>query len=99
MDASMSDQQIVKNLLTKALPIGSTCGTLETRWNSQYVLARDILDGTFTEVENWIRTEEPGKYSTGQNPGALGVIKMYFRVLGDLYVADIKRTFLGGIYG
>ena len=89
----------VRNLLTKALPIGSTCGTLETRWNSQYVLARDILDGTFTEVENWIRKEEPGKYSTGQNPGALGVIKMYFKVLEDIYVADIKRTFLGGIYG
>lgn len=99
MDASMSDIEIVKNLLTKALPIGSTCGTLETRWNSQYVLARDILDGTFTEVETWIRTEQPDKYSTGKNPGALGVIKMYFRVLGDLYVADIKRTFLGGIYG
>lgn len=99
MDASMSDIEIVRNLLTKALPIGSTCGTLETRWNSQYVLARDILDGTFTEVENWIRTEQPDKYSTGKNPGALGVIKMYFRILGDIYVADIKRTFLGGIYG
>lgn len=99
MSASMSDIEIVRNLLTKALPIGSTCGTLETRWNSQYVLARDILDGTFTEVENWIRKEEPGKYSTGQNPGALGVIKMYFKVLDDIYVADIKRTFLGGIYG
>lgn len=99
MDASMSDQQIVKNLLTKALPIGSTCGTLETRWNSQYVLARDILNGDFTEVENWIRKEEPGKYSTGNNPGALGVIKMYFRVYDNIYVADLKRTFLGGIYG
>lgn len=99
MDSSMSDLQIVKNLLTKALPIGSTCGTLETRWNSQYVLAKDILNGDFTEVENWIRKEEPGKYSTGQNPGALGTIKMYFRVFDSLYVADIKRTFLGGIYG
>lgn len=99
MDSSMSDQQIVKNLLTKALPIGSTCGTLESRWNSQYVLARDILNGDFTEVENWIRKEEPGKYGTGNNPGALGLIKMYFKVYDDIYVADIKRTFLGGIYG
>ncbi len=99
MSASMSDIEIVRNLLTKALPIGSTCGSLETRWNSQYVLARDILNGDFTEVENWIRKEEPGKYSTGQNEGALGVIKMYFRVFDNLYVADIKRTFLGGIYG
>ena len=99
MSASMSDIEIVRNLLTKALPIGSTCGSLETRWNSQYVLARDILNGDFTEVENWIRKEEPGKYSTGQNEGALGVIKMYFRVFDNLYVAVIKRTFLGGIYG
>lgn len=99
MDASMTDQQIVKNLLTKALPIKSTVGTLEDRWNSQYVLARDILNGDFTEVESWIRTKQPGKYGEKMNPGALGVIKMYFRVYDNIYVADIKRTFLGGIYG
>ena len=91
--------QIVKNLLTKALPIKSTVGTLEDRWNSQYVLARDILNGDFTEVESWIRTKQPGKYGEKMNPGALGVIKMYFRVYDNIYVADIKRTFLGGIYG
>ena len=99
MDSSMSDLQIVKNLLTKALPIESTMGKLDKRWNSQYVLARDILNGDFTEVEEWIRTKKPEKYAEGKNQGALGVIKMYFRVYDNIYVADIKRTFLGGIYG
>ena len=77
----MSDEEIVKALLEKACPIGSTCGTLEKRWESQYVLATDILNGSFADVEGWIRTKQPSdKYGEGQNSGALMglVTNMYF---------------------
>ena len=71
---SMSDEEIVKALLTKACPITSTCGTLEGRWNSQYVLAKDILSGSFTGVEEWVRTKQPSdKYGEGKNQGVLAI--------------------------
>ncbi len=81
INSGMSDEEIVKALLEKACPIGSTCGTLEKRWESQYVLATDILNGSFADVEGWIRTKQPSdKYGEGQNSGALMglVTNMYF---------------------
>ena len=71
ISSSMSDEEIVKALLTKARPIGSTCGTLEARWDSQYVLAKDILSGKFKEVEEWVRTKQPAQYGEGNNSGSL----------------------------
>ena len=85
----------------EALPIGSTCGTLEARWNSQWVLARDILNGTFTDVEEWIRTKQPSDiYGEGQNAGALGLvrIKYYMDTFSGAYISEIKRMLVGGIY-
>ena len=101
INESMSDEAICKALLTKALPIGSTCGTLEARWNSQWVLARDILNGTFTDVEEWIRTKQPSDiYGEGQNAGALGLvrIKYYMDTFSGAYISEIKRMLVGGIY-
>ena len=70
-----ADEVAVRAMLAKACPIGSTLGTLEDRWNSQYVLARDALTGAISEEDliNWIKTKQPSdKYGEGQNPGALG---------------------------
>jgi hypothetical protein len=74
IDSSMSDEEICKVLLTKACGINSTVGTLETRWESQYALARDILNGSFTDVENWVRTKQPSDtYGEGNNSGLLAM--------------------------
>lgn len=70
-----ADEVAVRAMLAKACPMGSTLGTLEDRWNSQYVLARDALTGAISEEDliNWIKTKQPSdKYGEGQNPGALG---------------------------
>lgn len=92
IDPSMSDEEIVKALLQKARPINSTCGTLEDRWDSQYVLACDILSGAFTEVEEWVKTKLPLKYENGRNPGAL------LAWLNDniMFYANTRRNILGG---
>ena len=100
IDSSMSDEQICKALLTKAVPINSTLGPLKPRWESQWVLAKDVLDGKFTDVEGWVRTEQPSKYDFGQNPGALGYItqRIYITANKEVYIADIKRKLVGGMY-
>lgn len=101
INSSMSDDQICKVLLKKACGIGSTAGNLSGRWTSQYALARDILNGSFTEVEEWVRTKQPGKYNEGKNRGSLSYIveRKIFRIDNQVYFADIKRKMLGGIYG
>lgn len=71
---SDSDEPAVKAMLTRACPIGSTAGTLEARWTSQYVLARDALTGAIDEegLINWIKTKQPSdKYGEGKNLSAL----------------------------
>lgn len=75
INSSMTDEEIIRALLTKACPINSSCGKLDKRWNSQYVLGKDIIDGTFTDVEDWVRTKQPSdKYGEGQNQGVLALI-------------------------
>ena len=72
--ASDSDEAAVRAMLTRACPIGSTAGTLEARWTSQYVLAKDALTGAIDEegLINWIKTKQPSdKYGEGQNLSAL----------------------------
>ena len=77
INESMSDEEICKALLTKACGHSSTVGSLNGRWNSEYVLAKDILDGTFTDVENWIKTKQPyDKYGEGKNNGVLAYINL-----------------------
>ena len=71
---SDADEPAVKAMLTRACPINSTAGTLEKRWTSQYVLARDALTGAIDEegLINWIKTKQPSdKYGEGQNLSAL----------------------------
>lgn len=71
---SDADEPAVKAMLTRACPIGSTAGTLERRWTSQYVLAKDALTGAIDEegLINWIKTKQPSdKYGEGQNLSAL----------------------------
>ena len=71
---SDADETATKAMLTRACPIGSTAGTLESRWTSQYVLARDALTGAIDEegIINWIKTKQPAdKYGEGQNMSAL----------------------------
>ena len=101
ISSSMSDEEICKALLSKACTHTSTAGSLNDRWNSQYVLAKDILSGTFTEVEEWIRTKQPSdKYGEGQNNGVLAIIRKYYSLDNQIYIADIKRKYIGGIiYG
>ena len=72
--ASDSDEAAVRAMLTRACPIGSTAGTLEARWTSQYVLAKDALTGAIDEegLINCIKTKQPSdKYGEGQNLSAL----------------------------
>lgn len=78
---SNDDKTNIRNLLKKACGIGSTAGNLSSRWTSQYVLAIDILEGTFTEVEEWIRTGQPAsKYGQGKNPGSLSVFTNFLNL-------------------
>ena len=71
---SDSDEPAVRKMLTAACPMNSSLGTLEARWTSQYVLARDALTGAIDEegIINWIKTKQPSdKYGEGQNLSAL----------------------------
>lgn len=98
INSSMSDEEICKALLAKACTHTSTAGSLNDRWNSQYVLAKDILSGAFTDVEEWIRTKQPSdKYGEGQNNGVLAMIRKYYSLNNQIYIADIKRKYFGGI--
>ncbi len=75
---SASDEEIVKALLQEACNHSSSVGSLNSRWESQFVLARDILNGSFTDVEQWINTKQPSEYGEGQNVGALAKIILNF---------------------
>ena len=59
---SMSDEDIIDALLDKACSIPSTAGDLSPRWNKQRTLAKDILNGVFTDAEGWVRTGQPAEY-------------------------------------
>ena len=74
MSPNYSDEENVRALMEKACTIGSTAGNLSSRWTSQYVLAKDILDGTLDEdgLMTWIKTKQPyDKYGEGKNMNAL----------------------------
>ena len=86
---SMSDDAIVKALLKKACSHGSTMGPLTARWESQYALARDIINGSFTDVENWVKTKQPLKYNEGENKGTLTSVAML--VNKNWLYADIRK--------
>ena len=93
---SMDDEAIIKALLSKAMTIGSSCGSLAPRWESQYVLGKDIITGAFTEVESWIRTKQPAKYGEGANVGALALLEYNMNNNKHIY-ADIRKLFrIGG---
>ena len=96
INSSMSDEEICRVLLKEACNYGSTMGGLGKRWNSQYVLARDLLNGSFTDIEGWMKTKQPAKYTEGQNPGALGFVRQrkYFTTRKELFFADIKKTMI-----
>ena len=62
---SMDDSAIIDAVLNQAGNIGSTAGSLASRFHeAQPKIAHDILDGTFTDVEGWVRTGQPAEYST-----------------------------------
>ena len=62
---SMDDSAIIDAVLNQAGNIGSTAGSLAGRFHeAQPKIAHDILDGTFTDVEGWVRTGQPAEYST-----------------------------------
>ena len=64
INSSMSDEQIIEALCDKAASIPSTAGSLAERFNQQKKLGLDILHGTFTEVEDWVRTKNYPEYDT-----------------------------------
>lgn len=69
INESMTDKEIILALLKHA---NSERSDLESRWNSQAKLAIEILNGTFTDVEDWL--ENKGgypQYGEGKNPGYL----------------------------
>ena len=92
INQSMDDEAIIKALLSKAMTIGSSCGSLAPRWESQYVLGKDIITGAFTEVESWIRTKQPAKYGEGANVGALALLEYNMNNNKHIY-ADIRKLF------
>lgn len=62
---SMDDSAIIDAVLNQAGNIGSTAGSLASRFHeAQPKIAHDILDGTFTDIEGWVRTGQPAEYST-----------------------------------
>ena len=62
---SMDDSAIIDAVLNLAGSIPSTAGSLAPRFHeAQPKIAHDILDGTFTDVEGWVRTGQPAEYST-----------------------------------
>ena len=72
MSESMSDREIIISLLKYASTQTSTAGKLNDRWNSQARLALDILEGRFTDIEDWIANKGSyPEYNEGQNPGYL----------------------------
>ena len=69
INESMTDKEIILALLKHA---NSERSDLESRWNSQAKLAIEILNGTFTDIEDWL--ENKGgypQYGEGKNPGYL----------------------------
>lgn len=71
INESMTDKEIILALLKHATT-NSVRPDLEPRWNSQAKLAIEILNGTFTDVEDWL--ENKGgypQYGEGKNPGYL----------------------------
>lgn len=71
INESMTDKEIILALLKHATT-NSVRPDLEPRWNSQAKLAIEILNGTFTDVEDWLenRVGYP-QYGEGKNPGYL----------------------------
>lgn len=68
-----SDLEILRDTLYRACFIPTDVGTLEGRWESQYVLAKDILEGVISEeeLEDWVRNGNILRYGNGQNAGVL----------------------------
>ena len=72
INESMTDKEIIVTLLKHARPMPSSNGTLESRWDSQARLALEILNGEFTEIEEWINNKGAyPEYCEGSNPGYL----------------------------
>ena len=65
INESMSDEEIIINLLKYACTKTSTVGSLNTRWNAQAKLALDILHGE-TDAKRFLEEEGYGdEYGTG----------------------------------
>ena len=63
MVQSYSDEELINALMEKAKTIPNSSGDITARWNAQQKLALDILHGTFTDVEDWVRTKLPLEYN------------------------------------
>lgn len=71
INESMTDKEIILALLKHATT-NSVRPDLESRWNSQAKLAIEILNGTFTDIEDWLENQDGyPQYGNGKNPGYL----------------------------
>lgn len=73
---SNSDLENTKIALGHAASVSSTAGSLHRRWESQFALARDALEGVVSEedLENWVRNGAatmPQYANDHPNPGVL----------------------------
>ncbi len=60
INENMTDEEIIIALMKHACTRNSTAGSLNARWNSQAKLAIDIINGEFTDIEDFARN--PGNY-------------------------------------